>query len=230
MKDKNQVYAKKAEHSILYRFEQKFRRFIIPKIPNFIETYHLTYLTLVFSILLLISGFLINDDVLLLLIISLIVLLQWIFDVLDGGLGRYRNTGLVRWGFFADHFLDFVFMASVLLAYHSFLNGPADYNYLFLLIIAFSSVGLMINCYLYFGATQLFFTSTNKIGTSEARLALILFNIILIFTGKMLIIKILPYLAIGSVLVLIYSFLKNSKRLWRLDMRLKHKDKSQRVF
>ena len=81
----------------------------------------------------------------------------------------------------------------------------------------------MINCYLYFGATQLFFTSTNKIGTSEARLALILFNIILIFTGKMLVIKILPYLAIGSVLVLIYSFLKNSKRLWRLDMRLKHK-------
>jgi hypothetical protein len=39
---------------------------------------------------------------------------QWFTDCLDGALGRYRDTGIPKWGYYMDHFLDFVFMCIAL--------------------------------------------------------------------------------------------------------------------
>ena len=225
-KDKSKQEAKKAEYSILYKYEQKFRAFVIPKIPKFIETYHLTYLTGFFAILLFFWAYTPVNKNLIPLTISIFVLLQWATDLLDGGLGRYRNTGLVKWGFYADHFLDFIFLVSIFFAYHFYLIRMADYNLLFLLLFVFSSVGLMISSHLYFGTTQKFFTSFKKIGTSEARAVLILFNIVLMFTGKNLFITILPYLSVVSIFALFFSFYKSQRDLWKMDMALKKREKN----
>ena len=38
-------------------------------------------------------------------------------DHYDGKIGKYRNTGLVRWGYYMDHLLDYFFLASVIIGY-----------------------------------------------------------------------------------------------------------------
>jgi len=170
--------------------------------------------------LLILIAYFVTNNVVLLIVISGVILLQWATDLLDGGLGRYRNTGLVKWGFFADHFLDYAFLASVLLAYHFYLAGQTGYYILFLLVIAFSSFGFMLNSYLYFAVTREFFNTIARIGTSEIRLFLILFNIAaIIFKG--ILVVLVPYLAVISLVLLVISFYKTQKKLWKIDMKIK---------
>ncbi len=49
--------------------------------------------------------------------------LQWFTDSFDGALGRHRDTGIPRWGFYMDHFLDFVFMCPVFIGWSFLFAG-----------------------------------------------------------------------------------------------------------
>src|SRR3989338_1548416 len=97
--------------------ENKFRNKIVPHIPRFIETYHLTCLTFLWSGLIVLFGWLARNDINWLWFISLMIIFQYITDLFDGALGRYRDTGLIKWGYYMDHFLDYVFLCSILIAY-----------------------------------------------------------------------------------------------------------------
>lgn len=45
------------------------------------------------------------------------VFLQWFTDTLDGALGKYRNFGTRRWGFYMDHLFDYFFLAAMVMGY-----------------------------------------------------------------------------------------------------------------
>ena len=45
--------------------------------------------------------------------VSLMIVLQYLTDLFDGEVGRQRNTGLIKWGFYMDHFLDYLFLSSL---------------------------------------------------------------------------------------------------------------------
>ena len=87
--------------------------------------------------------------------------LQYISDVLDGAVGRYRDTGLVKWGFYMDHLLDYMFLASVIIGYSLiFTNIPW---YWFIGVLALGGA-FMVNMFLSFAATNEFRISVLKIG------------------------------------------------------------------
>lgn len=95
---------KKVGKSLLSRPENKLKHWVVPKIPRSIETYNLTMATLLWSLINVIAAFYAGSNLALLWIVSCMIILQYLTDLFDGELGRQRDTGLVKWGFYMDHF------------------------------------------------------------------------------------------------------------------------------
>ncbi|MHC4834579.1 MAG: CDP-alcohol phosphatidyltransferase family protein, partial [Planctomycetota bacterium] len=76
---------------------------------------------------------------------SLMIFMQWFTDSFDGAIGRSRNEGLIKWGFYMDHFLDFVFMCSIFIGWSFLFSGVENK------LMWFMSLGmgcLMVNAFL----------------------------------------------------------------------------------
>lgn len=128
-------------------------------------------------------------------------------------------------GFFADHFLDYVFLASLLLGYHFLFSGEPSYNPVLLLGISFLSVGFLIISYLYFAATKVFIIAANKIyGPSEMRFSLIILNFLFIFFGISYFMKFMLPLLVILVVCFIIIFYFFQRKIWKLDMKIKRKN------
>jgi len=98
---------KKFGRSIFHTGETKLKNWLVPKVPKCIETYHLTLTTVLWSLLIIVFSFLARYNIHWLWLVSLMIVFQYLTDLLDGEIGRRRNTGLIKWGFYMDHFLDF---------------------------------------------------------------------------------------------------------------------------
>src|SRR4051812_47022744 len=105
--------ATKTNNSILTPFERQLAVRVLPKFPGWLQTYHLTMMTLIWSSFILLFSYLASRDLRWLTMVSVMVFLQYVTDHYDGKLGKYRNTGLVRWGYYMDHFLDYIFLCSI---------------------------------------------------------------------------------------------------------------------
>ena len=109
---------KKAGKWAFANLERRMVTWLVPKVPSWLETYHLTMLTLLWSIGIVVSRACWPARVIhWLWLVSGLIVLQYLSDVLDGAVGRHRDTGLVKWGFYMDHFLDFLFLASIIVGY-----------------------------------------------------------------------------------------------------------------
>ena len=77
------------------------------------------------------------------------VFFQYVTDHYDGKVGKYRNTGLVRWGYYMDHFLDYVWLCSIIIGYAFILPEKSRYQILILLAIfsAFEVNAFLSCCY-----------------------------------------------------------------------------------
>src|SRR5512135_1211440 len=137
--------------SVLAKCERKFIDTNVMKFPKWLEGYHLTLLTIVWSLCLLIFGFFARNNIHWLWASSLMVFLQWFTDSFDGALGRTRDTGIPKWGYYMDHFLDYVFICSVLAGYSFMLDGRSK-EIVLLLIPVFGC--FIVSSYLAFGATN----------------------------------------------------------------------------
>ncbi|MFI4911721.1 MAG: CDP-alcohol phosphatidyltransferase family protein [Sedimentisphaeraceae bacterium JB056] len=209
---------KKKGHSLLHRPEEKLKAFLVPKVPQGIETYHLTLTTILWSVLILLFGFLARYNMIWLCGSSLMIFMQYITDLLDGAIGRKRDTGLIKWGFYMDHFLDYIFLCSILISY-SFLL-PDHYNFmLFFLLALFGS--FMVNSFLDFAATNEFRISYLGIGPTEIRLVFIIVNTLLVFCDKTYIAPCLPYIMAASAFGLFVTVYSTARKLWRIDMKMK---------
>lgn len=203
----------KAGDWLLKSHEDRLRRFLVPKVPGWLETYHLTLLTLVWSGLILAFFYLGRADSSYLLLIPLLVVLQYITDLLDGAVGRSRNTGLVKWGYYADHFLDFVFVSSIIAGYAIILG----FNVWIFALYAIIS-GFHVSTYLLVSADDGFRISFLRIGPTEARIIFIIFHLIISYRDIYILDLLLPYLVAIAALALTILFLINQNALWKKDL------------
>ena len=124
--------------SPLAKIEKKFINWLTPKFPKTIEGYHLTLMTIIWSAGLVLFGWLARANMNWLWGSSVMLFMQWFTDSFDGSLGRYRDTGIPKWGFFMDHFLDFIFMSAIFLGYAILLDGTSR-HILYLMVPLFGA-------------------------------------------------------------------------------------------
>ncbi len=198
----------------LVPYEKKFLDWAVPHVPKPIGTAHLTLMTIIWSSVIVLSGYLAQEDIRWLGVFSFCIFAQYITDMLDGAVGRLRNTGLIKWGFYMDHFLDYVFLASIVVGY-SFLLPPS-YSLLTLLCLGFTA-GFMVHTLMDFAITNNFKISCNYFGVSELRWTLIIFNTVLLFTGKNLLVQIFPFFVAVSFAALCILVYKSQKIYSHLD-------------
>lgn len=209
---------KKVGKSLLTEPENKLKQLLIPVIPEAVETYHLTMLTLVWSIINVVVAFYAATNLNLLWIISLMIVLQYLTDLLDGELGRQRNTGLIKWGFYMDHFLDFIFLCSLVFVGHMIAPGGLEI-WSFALVVILGS--FMVNSFLSFGATNEFEIYYYGIGPTETRIAFILVNTLIMVFGTDYFPVLLPMVVITCLGGLIVNTYQIQKKLWLHDMQAK---------
>jgi phosphatidylglycerophosphate synthase len=216
---------KKADRSLLYGPENRLKDWLVPLVPDFIETYHLTLVSLLWSLLVVVFGFLGRYDVGWLWGSSILIVLQYLTDLLDGEIGRRRKTGLVKWGFFMDHFIDYLFICALIIGY-SFLFSDQSRVIIFFILALFG--GFMVNSFLSFAATNRFEITFSGLGPTEARLFFILVNTLLIFLPDLRVIESgLPFVLGLTALGLFMSVYRTQKNLWRIDMERREKGKGR---
>lgn len=210
----------KVGKSLLYDLEMKFVERTIHLIPKGLETYHLTMLTLVWSGLIVYFGYLAKGNINWFHLVSAMVFLQYLTDLFDGKVGKMRNTGLIKWGFYMDHFLDYLFLGSILTAYA--FQIPSDLRAVGF-ITALFVIGFLINSFLAFAATNQFEISFIGVGPTEGRILFILVNTFIIIFGFKYFLLLLPYIAILAFLALCAVVWRKHKQIWKMDTENKNK-------
>lgn len=211
---------KKVGRNFFASFEKNLTTRFTPHIPSWIETYHLTLTTILWSAGAILFGFLARQDFIWLIGMCAMIVLQYITDLFDGAVGRYRNTGLIKWGYYMDHFLDYIFLCSLLIGYAFIIPNQFFDMYFFILALLGS---FMVSSYLAFAATNRFRISYVGVGPTEIRLLFIVLNILLIIFGKTYMAWTLPGILVCALFGLVYVVYQTQKEIWALDMETKKK-------
>jgi phosphatidylglycerophosphate synthase len=149
---------------------------------------------------------------------SVMIFMQWFTDCFDGAIGRARNEGLIKWGFYMDHFLDFVFMCAVFIGWSFLFDGLPNK------LLWFLSLGmgcLMVNSFLGFGATHTFKITYLGTGPTEMRLYFILINAAITLFGAGWLATSLPYIFIAFWLGIIIVVYRTQRYIYGIDMEMK---------
>src|SRR5204863_5642492 len=210
--------AGKTNTGLLVPLERRLARFVLPRIPRWLETYHLTLLTPVWSGMIVVFGYLAARDLRWLWIVNLMIVFHYFTDHFDGKLGKFRNTGLRKWGFYMDHLFDYGFLCSILIGY-SFLIPPTAVFSMMLVLCVFSA--FMFHTFLMLAATEEFRVSFSRFGPTELRIALIIINGFIARFGTRGLKGALPWVAFGGLIALSILAYIAQRRLWRIDMKAK---------
>src|SRR5512136_3248535 len=111
--------------SPLAKIERRIIVALTPRFPGWIQGYHLTLMTIPWSIGLVVSGWLARNDLSWLYLASAMHIMQWFTDSFDGALGRHRDTGIPKWGYYMDHFLDYVYTCCAFIGYAFLFDGTS---------------------------------------------------------------------------------------------------------
>ncbi len=215
---------KKVGESFLGPLEKRFVKRWVANVPSWLETYHLTLLTVVWSFLALLFFAMADTNLHWLWAVSLMIFLQYLTDLFDGAVGRHRNTGLVKWGFYMDHFLDFVFQSVIVIGYY--LMAPVGLAHYFFGLLLLTG-GYMVNSFLWFAATNRFEISYFGIGPTEIRLLVIGMNASIVFLGTSwwtITVPLFFWGFLAGLLVLVY---RTQRQLWQIDMEAKKSGEPQ---
>lgn len=201
---------------LLANAENRLKNWLVPKVPPNIETYHLTMTTVLWCALIILFSFLAAYNIHFLWVVSFAIFGQYITDLLDGEVGRRRNTGLVKWGYYMDHFLDYMFLCSILIGYGLMVENQNKYL-IFYILALFGA--FMVNSFLSFAATGMFKIAYMGVGPTEVRLIFIAANtLIILFAHKFEIARVLPYVLAGATFALFVTVYQTQKMLWKIDM------------
>ncbi|HEV8370142.1 MAG TPA: CDP-alcohol phosphatidyltransferase family protein [Pyrinomonadaceae bacterium] len=207
--------AAKINTSFLTPLERRLAPRVLPRIPSWLQTYHLTMMTLIWSAGILLFSYFAAKDLRWLWMVSVMIFMQYVTDHYDGKIGKYRNTGLVRWGYYMDHLLDYLFLCSVIIGYAFILPEKSRYQILIMLAIF---AGYEVSTFLGFAATDRLKISFLKLGPTEFRLALIVINALLVTYGTRKMVNGLKYVNIGAAVVLAVIVYRTHRMVWEMDM------------
>ncbi len=213
---------RKVGQSILTGAETAFKLWAVPRLPQRLETYHLTLMTLLWSAGNVGFGYVarVTDNLNWLWPINLMIVLQYVTDLFDGEVGRQRHTGLVKWGFFMDHFLDYVFLASLVIG--GALVAPAGLLWWMLVLMALLGC-FMVNSFLSFAATNKFEIYHLGFGPTEMRVGFVVINTLVIFTGTAHFAWTVPITCGLLLIALAVLVFMTQRRLWKMDLEAKRK-------
>ena len=209
--------AGKTNEGFLVPLERRLAQFVLPRVPLWLETYHLTLLTPVWSILIVAFSYLAVRDLRWLWMVNLMIVLHYFTDHFDGKLGKFRNTGLCKWGFYMDHLFDYVFLSSILIGYALLIQGSLFG--MLLVLCVFSA--FMFHTFLMLAATGEFRVSFSRFGPTEMRLALVIINTLLVSFGVRPLKSGLPYVIVFSIVGLSILAFRTQQKLWQSDMQAK---------
>jgi phosphatidylglycerophosphate synthase len=178
-------------------------------------SHHLTYVTIFWSAGTILFGWLATKDLVWLHGISVMVFGQWLTDSFDGSLGKFRKQGLVKWGFYMDHLLDFIFQGSLVIAY-SFLVDAEWLEFLFLVLLLISSSTMAVS-FLSFAATNQFQIAYYGIGPTEIRIGYIALNTFVFFIGTEVFSWGVPVIVALNAVALLVLAVQSSKNIWQID-------------
>ncbi|MEX1052765.1 MAG: CDP-alcohol phosphatidyltransferase family protein [Patescibacteria group bacterium] len=210
------------DKSIFSNYEKKFADKYAPKIPKVLETDILTYFSLAWTFFILLFGYLGSFDLRWFWLVSLMIVFHYLTDMFDGAVGRYRQTGLIRWGYFMDHMLDFIYLNSIFISYAFIFSKD---SHLFILAIMAIFGAFFVNSHLSFSATEEFKITYLRVGPTEIQLSFVILNIIIIFTGSAFIEKFLPFFVAASLIALFGFINKTQDKIWKIDVENKLKGK-----
>ncbi len=206
---------KKKGKSFLGTVERRFIDWGIPKIPKPILSHHLTFVTIFWSAGTILFGWLATKDLVWLHGISAMVAGQWLTDSFDGSLGKFRKQGLVKWGFYMDHLLDFVFQGAIVISY-SFLVDAEWLEFMFLVLLLTSSSTMAVS-FLSFAATNQFQIAYYGIGPTEIRIGYIVLNTFVYFIGTDVFSWGVPVIVALNLVAFLVLAVQASKNIWQLD-------------
>ena len=217
--------AKAPMKTMLSAPEKRFILWLAPKFPAWITSWMLTMMTVLWALGVIGFGMLAGKTGNLhwLWLSSLMIFLQWFTDCFDGAIGRHRNEGLVKWGFYMDHFLDFVFMCSVFIGW-SFLFDGINAK-----LMWFMSLGmgcLMVNAFLAFGATNQFKITYLATGPTEMRLYFMNLNTAITIFGINWLERWILCIFCAFWLGIITVVFRTQKSIYALDMEIKYKQET----
>jgi phosphatidylglycerophosphate synthase len=181
-------------------------------------------MTVPWTIGMIVFGYLARNNIHWLWLSSLMLFLQWVTDAFDGAVGRARNTGLLKWGFFMDHFLDFVFMPASFIGWSFLFDPPGN---IIMWFMSYAMAAQMVNSFLGFGATGEFKITYLRTGPTEVRLSFIIINTVFIFFGTDFIAGALPWIAAAYWALTIFVVYQTQKHLWAIDMEAKQKQEQE---
>jgi phosphatidylglycerophosphate synthase len=205
---------RKHSASILSSVDRRFSARLVPRVPRYIRSTHLTLLTLVWSALVIAGDALAVGNRLWLIGVSFVVASQYLTDAIDGKLGAVRGDGLVRWGFYMDHLLDYTFLCAVLVGYA--LLVPAQFHWLIMVILVVA-VGFMVSSFLACALEGDLGISYLRVGPVEIRVLLITLNIWLALGGRAPLARVLPIVLATSGAALFAFVARTQRRLWLAD-------------
>jgi archaetidylinositol phosphate synthase len=211
----------KENDSVLTPLERRLAPWVLPRIPAWIQTHHLTWLTIVWCAGILAFSRAAAADRRWLWAVSLMVLLQWATDHFDGKLGKFRGTGLVRWGFYMDHLLDYAFICSILIGWSFVLPDSSSRDVLALMAVC---GGFVAHTVLVFATTGTFRISLLRMGPTELRVAVVVINALIVKYGTGRMVAVLPYAAAGGLVLLGVAVAATHRRLWAMDLAAKREE------
>lgn len=207
--------------SFLRKWEIKLVNKLSKYVPSFMGTKILTFLCLLSSFLIFLSYYLSKEKPLFLFFASFFILTQWIFDCLDGTIGRLRKEGFIRWGYFMDHLFDYFFMSSIVFGFY-FLFPILKFQ---ILLIFFIFSSFMVTSFLMHSVIKDkevdFSISFLGFSPIEFRLIVILFNTSLYLFNDFMTYLVSKYLLYFNLLLLIFLIIViyiNQKKLGDIDV------------
>lgn len=196
-------------------WEKKLDQLLLARIPSWIETQHLTLASIIWSAGALASAVLARTIRGWWWVLSVCIVLHYITDHFDGAVGRMRNTGLVRWGYYMDHLLDFLFLSSIGMGYALLFPGESAWIMGALIVTG----AMFVHAYLFALMAGRFQISYFRLGGGELALLFIFFNTIAFWFGASAARIAFPLLCAGGSLGLIITVSRAQKELWERDMR-----------
>jgi phosphatidylglycerophosphate synthase len=208
--------------SFLSKFNRQFIEMALPLVPKWLQTYHLTAVTYVLAALCVLSGYLARANSQWLWIIAVSLFCHYVTDALDGEVGRRRKTGLARWGFYVDHFGDFIFSLCILIGL-SYSTPPSCSRLWLIMMGAWSA--FFLNAYMLWILNKRYTISFFKVSGIEAHFVLGLLVICFAVLGPKALTLALRIAVPAAILGLAIVFFSIQRQLWRQDKIRKKKKK-----
>jgi phosphatidylglycerophosphate synthase len=223
--------AKREHHSLLAAAEKRALIWIAYRLPQWINSDHLTALGFIAMILAGLSYWYARWNPLCLLAVIPLLAINWFGDSLDGTLARVRNRQRPRYGFYLDHVID-AFSMTILfcgIAASGYMSRPVVAAFL---VVYFM---LCIEIYLATYTIGVFHLSFIGFGPTELRILLAIGNIKAFF-HPIAHIKGTSYLlfdiggvvaTIGVAVVLLASTIKHTRMLYLAEQLAPNADLQQ---